>query len=116
MSIQSQKQLGNGKRHRTPTPQGLRKIKRISSEVFLSLKELVDSIKAYNSITPRGYRKKSILSRKKPKIIIQNHACEYKPSNMSNVYDSLLWRWRRVTQWHRYINDPIENIKGHMIT
>ena len=108
--------IGNGKIDRTPTPRGLRKIKRISFEVFLSLKELVNSVKVYDSITPRGYREKSTLSRKEPKIIIQNHAHEYKPSNMINVYDSPLWRWRRVNEWHRYINDTIENINGHMIT
>ncbi len=67
-------------------------------------------------ITPRGYQKKSQLLRKKPKIVTQNYTCEYEPSNIISVYDSLEWQWRRVTEWDYYINDPVENIKGHMIT
>ena len=58
-------------------------------------------------------------SKRKEEIIVnaQNYAHEYEPSNIINVYDSPLWQWRRVAQWHRYINDPYENIKsGHMIT
>jgi len=105
--------IGNGKIHRTPTPQGLRKIKRVSLEVFLRLKELVNGIKV---ITPRGNRKKSILSRKEPDIAIRHYAHEYEPSNISNAYDGLYWRWRRVNEWDRYINDPVEKTKGHIIT
>ena len=109
--------FGNGKIHRTPSPQGLRKIKRVSLETFLRLKEFVNSLKVYEPITPRGNRKKSILRRKKPVIAKQNHTNEYVPSNISNAYDSPLWQWRRVAQWNRYINDPHENIKnGHIIT
>lgn len=108
---------GNGKTHRTPLPRSLRKIKRVSLEVFLRLKELVNSIKVYHLITPRGNRKKSILRRKKLGVFKQNHAHEYRPSKIINVYNSPLWQWRRVIQWDRYINDPLENIKnGHMIT
>jgi len=70
----------------------------------------------YGSIPPRGYRKKSKISRKEPENIEYYNGPEYEPSNIDTAYDSLRWRWRRVTQWHRYINDTIENIKGHMIT
>jgi hypothetical protein len=109
--------VGNGKRHRTPSPVGLRKIKRVSFNAFLRLKELFNSVKVYDSITPRGYRKKSILRHKNPGMTIQQHyVYEYEPSNMINAYDSSLWQWRRVDEWHRYLNDPVEKIKGHMIT
>jgi len=48
--------------------------------------------------------------------IQQHYVYEYEPSNIINAYDSPLWQWRRVNEWHRYLNDPIEKIKGHMIT
>ena len=41
---------------------------------------------------------------------------DYEPTRIQNTRDCLFWQWRRVTEWHRYINDPIENINGHMIT
>ena len=117
MSRENLSVFGNGKIDRTPHPVGLRKIKRVSLEVFLRLKAFVNSLKVYDPITPRGNRKKSLLKLKKPVIAIQNCAYDYEPSNMIYVQDSPLWQWRRVTQWHRYINDPCENIKsGHMIT
>ena len=106
--------IGNGKIHHTPHPVGLRKIKRVSLEVFLRLKEFVNSIRV---ITPRGNRKKTILKLGNPVIATQNCTYDYEPSNMIYVQDSPLWQWRRVAQWDRYINDPYENIKsGHMIT
>ena len=71
----------------------------------------------YDSITPRGYRKKSILKPENPRVTVQQqYAYEYEPSNMINAYGVSLWRWRRVNEWDRYINDPYEKIKGHMIT
>ena len=108
---------GNGKIDRTPHPVGIRKIKRVSLEVFLRLKAFVKSLEVYDPITPRCNRKKSLLKREKPVLAIQNRAHEYEPSQMVNVYDSPLWQWRRVAQWHLYISDPCENIKsGHIIT
>ena len=107
---------GNGKRDRTPFPQGLRKIKRISFNTFLSLKELFNNLRVHRLITPRGYQKKSKSLHKKPKLIAQHRICSHEPSNAVNVRDSSPWKWRRVAQWDRYINDPCEKIKGHMIT
>jgi hypothetical protein len=108
---------GNGKIDRTPTPQGLRKIKRVSLEVFLRLKAFINSLNVFDQITSRGDRKISILKRAKPVIATQNCTYDYEPSNAIYVQDSPLWQWRRVAQWHRYINDPYDNIKsGHMIT
>jgi hypothetical protein len=42
--------------------------------------------------------------------------CDYEPTNISNTRNSSFWQWRRVAEWYRYINDPIENKNGHMIT
>ncbi len=67
-------------------------------------------------LPPRGNRKKSFLKHKKLAAAIQQYAYEYKPRNIISTRNSLLWRWRRVYEWHLYINDPIENTKGHMIT
>jgi len=109
--------IGNGKIDHTPHPVGLRKIKRVSLEVFLRLKAFVNSLKVFDQITPRGDRKISILKRAKSVIAKQNCIYEYEPSNAIYVQDSPLWQWRRVAQWDRYIKDPYENIKnGHMIT
>ena len=107
---------GNGKRDRTPLPQGLRKIKRISFGTFLRLKELFKGLKVYRLITPRGYQKKSKPLRKKRKFVAQHHIRDYEPSNIVNVRDSSPWQWRRVNEWDHYINDPYEKINGHMIT
>ena len=40
----------------------------------------------------------------------------YEPSRIEDTRNSSFWQWHRVTEWYRYINDPIENISGHMIT
>jgi hypothetical protein len=106
-------EFGNGKRHRTPSPVALRKIKRVSLKVFLGLKELVNSVK---KITPRGNRKKSKARFKNHVTVIPNYVYEYEPTNTIYADDSLLWQWRRVNEWHRYLNDPADKIKGHMIT
>ena len=107
---------GNGKIDHTPHPIGLRKIKRVSLEVFLRLKAFVNSLKVFDQITPRGDRKISILKRAKSVIATQNCTYDYEPSNAIYVQDSLLWQWRRVAQWHRDINDPYEYKSGHIVT
>lgn len=112
MSSQNHGRIGNGKIDHPPSPVGLRKIKRISNKSFLSLKELVNSHKVTDLITPRGYQKKSKLSIIEPGITELQNTYEYEPTNMANAYDSLYWRWHRVAEWHRYINDPIEKYKG----
>ena len=116
LSTKLTKIYGNGKIDRTPSPAGLRKIKRISFDAFLRLKELVNGIKVYNSITPKGNRKNLLLNYKEPVAAIKQCTHEYEPSSIINTRYSLLWQWRRVNEWYKYINDPYENIKGHMIT
>jgi hypothetical protein len=91
----------------------LRKIKRVSLEVFLGLKELVNIVK---EITPRGNRKKSKPSFIECVTVMPDYVYEYEPSNAIHVVDSPPWRWRRVNEWHRYLDDPADKIKGHMIT
>ena len=107
------KNSGNGKIDRTPHPLGLRKIKIVSVKVFESLKELVSNgNKLFKSITPRGNREKSQVLCKEPVFIERQEAHEYEPSPIDTAYEGLRWRWRRVTEWHRYIDDPIEKYKG----
>jgi hypothetical protein len=113
---QNRTAFGNGKIHRTPTPQGLRKIKVIRLEAFLSLKALFNKCKCFNS-KERLRRLRTVKVRKDvPGIVVQNRVNEYEPSKMINVYDSPLWQWRRVIQWDKYLNDPVDNRKGHMVT
>ena len=110
-------EYGNGKTHRTPSPAGLQKIKRVSSELFLSLQALVNSFKAPNLITPRGYHKKSkVIKHDKISAAIDTRPDEYSPSKIVSVLYSPLWQWRRVNEWDRYINDPVEKLNGHIIT
>ncbi len=87
-------------------------IKRISLNVFLRLKELVDSVKV---ITPRGNRKKSNLAHREPDIVMRHYEHEYESSNIINTSDGPLRQWRRVIQWDKYLNDPVDNRKGHSI-
>ena len=89
--------FGNGKIDHTPHPVGIRKIKRVSLEVFLRLKAFVNSRKVFDQITPRGDRKISILKRTKPVIAAQNCTYDYEPSNAIYVQDSLLWQWHPIS-------------------
>jgi hypothetical protein len=107
---------GNGKIHRTPTPQGLKKIKVIRLEAFLSLKALFNKCKCFNS-KERLHRIKAVkVSKDMSVCCAKNYVNEYEPSNAINVYDSSPWQWRRVAQWHRDINDTCEYKSGHMVT
>ena len=121
--------VGNGKTHHTPTPEGLRKIKIISFEVFLKLKELLKVFKERNAIflshnAPRIkdlnstiHPARSIASKKS--LLKNNNAaqtCSYEPTQIGYAYNSSFWQWQRVSEWFKYINDPSENINGHIIT
>ena len=117
---------GNGKRHRTPTPSRLRKIKRISFKVFLYLKGLFKDFRRKALKPEKGSK---FLSRRVPRINNlktrihvtsykknNNTYCDYQPSRIDNTRNSPFWQWRRVTEWYRYIDDTVENISGHMTT
>ena len=118
---------GNGKRDRTPTPSRLRKIKRISFKAFLYLKGLFKDFKRDALKSQIGL---NLLSQRAPRIndlekrihvtSYKNNGTaiyyDYEPSRIQNTRDSSFWQWRRVAEWHRYINGPTENINGHMIT
>lgn len=40
----------------------------------------------------------------------------YDPSDfIDSTRNSSLWSWRRVKAWEKYINDPLENKRGHKI-
>ena len=102
--------VGNGKIDHTPTPVELRKIKRISFEVFLSLKELLNNFRPRFEKKTQHRDKRQIVTHK-PETLECPHEQSYEPTNMAHAYDSLFWQWRRVAEWYRYINDPYENIK-----
>lgn len=92
------------------------KIKRITFEAFLGIKKLLSNLKQTRSNKIRHRNKKPYRIDTKLNSFIKKDVDTYEPSNISNVYDSLFWRWRRVIDWERYVNDPIENKNGHMIT
>jgi len=95
----------------------LRKIKRVSLELFLSLQALVNSFKVSDLIPPRRDQKKSkVLRPGRAGAVIDTRPDEYRPSRIVNVFHSPLWQWRRVNEWDRYINDPIDKLNGHIIT
>jgi hypothetical protein len=114
---------GNGKRDRTPTPKGLRKIKRISFKAFLYLKGLFKDFRRETLKPEKGLK---ILSHRAPTINDFENRIHltpakkngnaiyygYEPSRIQNTRDSSFWQWRRVAEWYRYINDPCENIRG----
>ena len=109
-SIADPAPCGNGKIDHTPSPVGLRKIKRISFEVFLELKELLNNFKPRFEKKIQSCRKRRAAAYE-PEPDQPAYEQSYEPTNMGDAYDSLFWQWRRVTQWHYYINDPCENIK-----
>lgn len=108
---------GNGKKHRTPAPKGLRKIKRITFEAFLYLKGLFKDFRretpkveyGSNFLDHRAHRindleaKAYLTPRKKNDTAIYY---DYEPSRIENTRNSLFWQWRRVSEWYRYINNP----------
>ncbi|MDP3778647.1 MAG: hypothetical protein Q8R30_01185, partial [bacterium] len=110
-----------------PTPSRLRKIKRISLKAFLYLKGL---FKDFRRETPKVQFGTNSLSRRAPRINnleTRIHLAppkkngnaiyhDYEPTRIDNTRNSSFWQWRRVAEWYRYINDPIENINGHMTT
>ena len=109
--------FGNGNRHRTPLPRGLKKIKIISFKAFLGLKELFKNFRRPIAKRPRRYHKKLALTDNRPAIAIQDHATGiYEPSKINDAFNSSFWQWYRVVEWHHYINDPYENINGHIAT
>jgi hypothetical protein len=83
--------------------------------------------KDFRRETPKPKKDSKFLSRRTPtinnlnvRIPVTRHKnsdnglhYSYEPSRIQNTRDSLFWQWRRVTEWHRYINDPCENINGH---
>jgi len=110
----------------------LRKIKRISFKTFFVLKELFknfkrDAIKTQKLSNHLGHRavrinvlktgihpKRTVTPKKN--YSADDHRLIYEPTQIYNTRNSSFWQWRRVREWDKYINDPLENISGHMIT
>lgn len=104
---------GNGKRHRIPTPEGLKKIKRISFETFLNLKELLKEFNPNQCLNRKNRNrfKKPLISNRKQDVTKKLDSRTYEPTQITNTRDSLFWQWRRVIAWERYINDPLDRKK-----
>jgi len=107
------KNSGNGKRHRIPLPVRPRKIKRITFEAFLDIKELLKKIKRPRAKIRRRYRKKPPVIYKITNDLAHYETRSYEPSKIGDTYNSRFWSWRRVIAWEKYINDPLEDKKGH---
>jgi hypothetical protein len=105
------KNPGNRKGHRTPSPQGLIKIKRIGLEAFLNLRKLLNKFKPRPKIKRTGIKQLMLKTfPERPNGLSENGTglnpvSAYKPSNAINTCESLPWRWRRVYAWEQYIND-----------
>ena len=108
--------FGNGKRDNPPFSVRPRKIKVITFESFLKIKKILNKFKQPRILKKQRSNKKQSSILKIPTNDVQKNIYSYEPSNISFAYDSLFWRWRRVIAWHNYINDPVENINGHIIT
>ena len=102
---------GNGKIDRTPLPERPRKIKRVTFETFLYIKGLFRNIKRPRISKRRKHHKKPAVSYIKTDVDTPKYTSTYEPSEISNTRDSLFWSWRRVVEWEKYINDPLEKIK-----
>jgi len=77
----------------------------------LYIKRLIGNIKQPRNTKKRTYRKKVTKAHTEPYASIPEHKNIYEPTNIADAYDSLFWRWRRVAEWEKYINDPLEKIK-----
>jgi len=64
----------------------------------------------FKRIPPRGNRKisKSKLKRKKQTINTRPYTPKHEPVNIDNIFNSPYQHWRRVYEWDRYVNDPLE--------
>ena len=90
-----------------------RKIKRITLEAFLRIKELLKKIKRPWVNKKWQHHKKPLKTYKRTNNNAQEYKRIYEPSEISDTYDSTFWGWRKVIAWEKYINDPLENKKGH---
>ena len=109
--------VGNRKGHRTPSPQSLRKIKRINLEAFNRIKILLKEFRQPAAKQPHRIRVKLPAISFKKSVIKQISPCIRGQEHIINMQSSSCWQWRRVVEWERnIINDPLENKNGHMIT
>jgi len=89
----------------------LKKIKIISFETFLNLKELLREFDQSVVAKPEHRFNKPPALNEKRNVNIQLYSHIYEPTQIINTRNSLFWQWRRVIAWERYINDPLEKIK-----
>ena len=81
--------------------------------MFLKIKELLKRVKRPQVNKRRYFRKKPPKIYKTANTNTQEYKRAYEPSKIGNTRNSLFWRWYRVKEWEKYINDPLENKKRH---
>jgi len=105
--------VGNGKIDHYPPLKELR-IKRILCQSRQKFKELQKELKQLFYKKKQG-KPKLQKSAKKENIIVKevfNEASsvktvpDHKPSNIINLHNSELWRWRRVREWFKELSRP----------
>ncbi len=104
---------GNGKIDRYPPLKELR-IKRILCQSRQKFKELQKELKQL-FYKKRPGKPKLRKPTKKKNIIVKavfnetssaNTVPDHKPSNIINLHNSELWRWRRVSEWFKELSRP----------
>ena len=71
--------------------------------MFLDIKGLLKHLPVNKK---QQRRKKSLRKCKRTDASMFDNACSvYEPTNINYAYNSDFWRWRRVAEWEKYIND-----------
>ena len=82
----------------------------------MDLKELFENHKQQYLLKKRYYSKRQSESPIKAKAFKAIYINAYEPSKINSVYESSYWRWQRVIEWDNYVNNPYEDINGHILT
>lgn len=97
--------FGNGTIDRYPLLENIRieKLLICTEKTFESLKKKFDQFKRQypNKINVKKPQKKIQKNLSSSIVTPENIYHEFQPSNISYVYNSNFWRWRRVNEWFR---------------
>jgi len=77
--------------------------------VFLDIKRFLKQL-AVNK-KQQGFKKSSRKRKRTDASIFNNAHSVYEPTNINYAYNSDFWRWRKVIEWGKYINDPMNKVK-----
>ena len=89
-----------------------------TTKTFEALKKKFDQFKQQYQTKPEKPKKKSPIKLSKPTVIPEKIYHEFQPSNISYVYNSNFWRWRRVNEWfnknaQKQVDDKSSVFKGN---